>query len=73
MAFIRALGYLAEYIGGRSMKIRVDKPVKIRDIIKLPLDLEGRIIILVNGQPSTLDSLIVDSDRIVLMPIISGG
>ncbi|MCS7385267.1 MAG: MoaD/ThiS family protein [archaeon GB-1867-005] len=73
MIKIRAIGYIAEAIGGREFEIQSEKPVKIRELISLPQNFESRVIVLVNGKPATLDALVKSGDKVTLMPTISGG
>jgi len=73
MVKIRALGYIAEVLGSRELALNIDKKVKVRELIKLPKDIELRVIILINGEPATLDSEVHNKDQILIMPMISGG
>jgi len=73
MIRIKAIGYIAEVIGARELTIESDRLVKIRELISLPKKLESRLIVLINGKPGTLDSLVKSGDRVTLMPTISGG
>jgi len=73
MVKIRALGYIAEVLGSRELTLNIDKKVKVRELIKLPKDVESRVIILINGKPATLDSEVYNKDQILIVPMISGG
>lgn len=73
MVKIKALGHIAEIMGSRELTIIVNNKTKIRNLIKLPSEIESRVIILVNGKPATLDTEVKDEDQITIMPMISGG
>jgi molybdopterin converting factor small subunit len=72
MAELKFLGYLADKVGKRSQEVFLEKPKRLRDLLSLPFP-EQDIIILINQKVGNLDSMIENEDRIVLMPMISGG
>ena len=74
MAKIKMIGYLRELTNVREKTIMIEKPTKLRNAIFFPENLNGeRLIILVNGKSATLDTIIKDEDKIVIMPIVGGG
>lgn len=72
MAEFRFLGYLAEIYGKKGMEISLERPGKLRDILGVEFP-EGRSIVLINGRVGNFNSLIRDGDKVVIMPVISGG
>ena len=72
MAELKFLGYLADKAGKRSREVLLEKPQRLRDLLP-SLFPEQDIIILINHKVGSLDSLIQNEDRVVLMPMISGG
>ena len=72
MAELKFLGYLADKAGKRSQEVLLEKSQRLRDLLPSPFP-EQDIVILINEKVGTLDSMIQDEDRVVLMPMISGG
>ena len=72
MAELKFLGYLADKVGKRSQEVLLEKPQRLRDLLPSPFP-EEDIIILINQKVGNLDSMIQNEDRVVLMPMISGG
>jgi molybdopterin converting factor small subunit len=72
MAELKFLGYLADKAGKRSQEVLLEKPQRLRDLLPSPFP-EQDIVILINQKVGNLDSMIQDEDRVVLMPMISGG
>jgi molybdopterin converting factor small subunit len=72
MAELKFLGYLADKVGKRSQEVLLESPQRLRDLLSLPFP-EQDIIILINQKVGNLDSMIQNEDRVVLMPMISGG
>ncbi len=72
MAELKFLGYLAEIIGKKRVKISLENPKKLRDILRVSLP-EDRSIVLINQRVANFDSLIRNGDKVVIMPMISGG
>lgn len=70
---ITAIGYIADIIGSKEFEKTVGEGARVREIIKLPEEIESRIIVLVNDRPVTLDYKIKDGDNITIMPIVGGG
>ncbi len=72
MAEFRFLGYLAETYGKKKVEISLKKPGKLRDILGVEFP-EDRSIVLINGRVGNFNSVIRDGDKVVIMPMISGG
>ena len=72
MAELKFLGYLADKAGKRSQEVLLEKPQRLRDLLPSPFP-EEDIVIIINQKVGNLDSLIQNEDRVVLMPMISGG
>ena len=72
MAEFRFLGYLAEIYGKKRAKISLENPKKLRDILKVEFP-EDRSIVLINQRVGNFDSIIRNGDKVVIMPMISGG
>jgi molybdopterin converting factor small subunit len=72
MAELKFLGYLADKAGKRSQEVLLEKPQRLRDLLPSPFP-EQDIIILINQKVGNLDSMIQNEDRVILMPMISGG
>jgi len=72
MAELKFLGYLADKAGKRSQEVLLKKPQRLRDLLPSPFP-EQDIIILVNQKVGSLDSMVQNEDRVILMPMISGG
>ncbi len=74
MVKIRALGRIAEKLGFREREIHLNKPVKIIDFLPLLNEIsDEHLIILVNNEPADKNTIIKNEDKIVLMPVVSGG
>jgi len=77
MAKIKLIGYIAEIFGYREKTVKIEKPIKLKELFQFPHILENmnqkRMIILVNGVPGTPDSIIKDKDEITIMQIVGGG
>jgi len=72
MAELKFLGYLADKVGKRSQEVLLERPKRLRDLLPSPFP-EEDITILINQKIGNLDSMIQNEDRVVLMPMISGG
>ena len=72
MAELKFFGYLADIAGARAKEVNLETPVPLRKILP-PSFPEKNIIILINEKAGHLDSLIQNEDRVVLMPVLSGG
>ncbi|RLE71963.1 MAG: MoaD/ThiS family protein [Thermoprotei archaeon] len=74
MAKIKYIGYLAELAERREEEVKVDGRIKVKDLLerRIKKGLE-ELVILVNGLPGSLDTLVDDDDVISVLPVISGG
>ena len=72
MAELKFLGYLADKAGKRSQEVLLEKPQRLRDLLPSPFP-EQDIVILINQKVGSLDSMVQNEDRVILMPMISGG
>ena len=72
MAEFKFIGYLAEIAGKREVKIVLENPRKLRDILGIEFP-EKRSIVLINQHVENFDSLVRNGDNVVIIPIISGG
>ena len=72
MAELKVLGYLAEIFGKKRVEISLENPKKLRYILKVEFP-EDRSIVLINGRVGNFESLIRNGDKVVIMPMISGG
>ena len=72
MAEFKFIGYLAEIVGNREVKIVLENPRKLRDILRIEFP-EKRSIVLINQHVENFDSLVRNGDNVVIIPIISGG
>jgi molybdopterin converting factor small subunit len=72
MAEFRFLGYCAEVYGKKKVTISLETREKLRDILEVEFP-EDRSIVLINQKVGDFDSLIRNGDKVVIMPMISGG
>ena len=72
MAEFKFIGYLAEIVGKREVKIVLENPKKLRDILGIEFP-EKRSIVLINQHVENFDSLVRNGDNVVIIPTISGG
>jgi len=72
MVEIKFIGFIAEKIGAREMKVSLKQPAKLKDIVEVELP-KDRSIVLINQKRATLDSLIKNGDKVMIMPVVSGG
>lgn len=72
MAEFKFIGYLAEIVGKREVKIVLENSRKLRDILGIEFP-EKRSIVLINQHVENFDSLVRNGDNVVIIPIISGG
>jgi len=73
VATIKLLGAIADFAGFKEKKIKIEKPTKLREIVYIDKIPQERIIILVNHEPATFDTVITDKDYVVIMPVVGGG
>jgi molybdopterin converting factor small subunit len=72
MAEIRFIGYIAEEIGAPAMNVSLKQPIQLKDILEAKLS-KDRCIVLVNHKRGSLNSLIKNGDKVMIMPVVSGG
>ncbi|UCG04756.1 MAG: MoaD/ThiS family protein [Desulfobacterales bacterium] len=72
MVEIKFIGFIAEKMGTQVMKVSLKQPVKLKDIVEVELS-KDRAIVLINQKRGTLDSLIKNGDKVMIMPVVSGG
>jgi len=72
MVKIKFIGFIAEKMGAREMKVSLTQPVKLKDMLEVELS-KDRAIVLINQKRATLDSLIKNGDKVMIMPVASGG
>ncbi len=72
MAELKFFGYLSDLAGTRIKELKLECPVKLRELVP-PAFPETNIIILINQKVGSLDSKVEDRDSVVLMPVLSGG
>ncbi len=72
MVEIKFIGFIAEKTGAPGMKVSLKQPVKLKDIVEVDLS-KDRSIVLINQKRGTLDSLIKNGDKVMIMPVVSGG
>ncbi|MBU7018824.1 MAG: MoaD/ThiS family protein [Theionarchaea archaeon] len=69
---VKFLGWIASLAGKREMDVMVEKPVQLKEI--LPFSLQGRnVIVIVNNNPGSGETVVEDTDEIAVLPVISGG
>ena len=72
MVEVKFIGFIAEKIGAREMKVSLTQPVKLKDMLEVELS-KDRAIVLINQKRATLDSIIKNGDKVKIMPVVSGG
>jgi len=72
MVEIKFIGFIAEKMGTQGMNVSLKQPVKLKDIVEVELS-KDRAIVLINQKRATLDSLIKNGDKVMIMPVVSGG
>ena len=72
MVEIKFIGFIAEKIGAQGMNVLLKQPMKLEDMLEVELS-EDRCIVLINHQRGSLDSLIQNGDKVMIMPVVSGG
>lgn len=69
---IKFLGWISSLAGTREMDLQVDSPVQLKEILPFSLH-ERNIIVVVNNESASEETVVNDCDKVVLMPVISGG
>jgi molybdopterin converting factor small subunit len=72
MAEVKFIGFIAEKIGAPGVKVSLKQPMKLKDMLEVELS-KDRCIVLINHQRGSLDSLIQIGDKVMIMPVVSGG
>ncbi|UCE51233.1 MAG: MoaD/ThiS family protein [Desulfobacterales bacterium] len=72
MVEVKFIGFIAEKMGTQEMNVSLKQPMKLKDIIEVELS-KDRYIVLINQKRGTLDSLIKNGDKVMIMPVVSGG
>jgi molybdopterin converting factor small subunit len=72
MVEIKFIGFIAEKIGSQGMNVSLKQPMKLKDMLEVKLS-KDRCIVLINHQRGSLDSLIQNGDKVMIMPVVSGG
>ena len=72
MVEVKVIGFIAEKMGAQAVKISLKQPMKLKDMLEVELS-EDRCIVLINHKRGTLDSLIKNGDKVMIMPVVSGG
>lgn len=73
MVKVRYVAYLAHIYGKKEERVRVTKPVRVRDLVDPERAGSMDVIILVNGRRASWDTQVNDDDEVVLIPPVSGG
>ena len=72
MVEVKFIGFIAEKMGAQAVKVSLKQPMKLKDMLEVELS-EDRCIVLINHKRGTLDSLIKNGDKVMIMPLVSGG
>ncbi len=72
MVEVKFIGFIAEKMGAQGVKVSLKQPMKLKDMLEVELS-EDRCIVLINHKRGTLDSLIKNGDKVMIMPVVSGG
>jgi molybdopterin converting factor small subunit len=70
MLEVKFIGFIAEKMGTQGVKVSLKQPMKLKDMLEVELS-EDRCIVLINHK--RLDSLIKNGDKVMIMPVVSGG
>jgi molybdopterin converting factor small subunit len=72
MVEVKFIGFIAEKMGAQGVKVSLKQPMKLKDMLEVELS-EDRCIVLINHKRGTLDSLIKNGEKVMIMPVVSGG
>ena len=72
MVEIKFIGFIAEKVGSQGLNVSLKQPMKLKNMLEVELS-EDRCIVLINHERSSLDSLIQNGDKVMIMPVVSGG
>ncbi len=72
MVEIKFIGFIAEKMGAQGVNVSLKQPMKLKDMLEVELS-KDRCIVLINQKRATLDSIIKNGDKVMIMPVVSGG
>ncbi len=72
LALLRFLGYLTDIAGTRTKEVAVMGKSRVRDLLPEGFP-ETNVLVLVNGTPGTLETIIENHSSVTFLPMISGG
>ena len=72
MVEVKFIGFIAEKMGAQGVKVSLKQPMELKDMLEIELS-EDRCIVLINKKRGTLESLIKNGDKVMIMPVVSGG
>ena len=72
MVEVKFIGFIAEKMGAQGVKVSLKQPMELKDMLEVEL-FEDRCIVLINKKRGTLESLIKNGDKVMIMPVVSGG
>jgi molybdopterin converting factor small subunit len=72
MVEIKFIGFIAEKMGAQGVNVSLKQPMKLKDMLEVELS-KDRAIVLINQKRATLDSIIKNGDKVMIMPVVSGG
>ena len=75
MVNFRLVGPFVKIAGFREKEIVIDSPraLKTFDFVKKFEPLNDRLIILVNGESATIETVISNEDSVKMLPVVGGG
>ena len=72
MATLKFVGFIAELLKTNEMYVELENPVKLSSLLPETLQ-EDRTIVLINQDGASLDSFVTNEDKVLILPVISGG
>jgi molybdopterin converting factor small subunit len=72
MVEIKFIGFIAEKVGSQRLNVSLKQPMKLKDMLEVELS-KDRCIVLINHQRGSLNSRIKNGDKVMIMPVVSGG
>ena len=72
MVEIKFIGFIAEKVGSQRLNVSLKQPMKLKDMLEVELS-KDRCIVLINHQRGSLNSRIKNGDKVMIMPVASGG
>ena len=76
MVKIRLMGAFAHLAKARELEVKLESPKTADEILREIISRYDEFydkIILINGKPAKGEALVEDSDKIKVMPVLSGG